>query len=784
DLNSGLEITQFQSIAPSPSSGSSAIGGTQDNACVQYSGTSTWNELTAGDGGWSGIESTNPSIMYCDYTHLNVQKSTNGGSAWGPATSGINLGDNSQFYAPVAQDPNNPGTLYIGGTHVYKTTNFATSWIDVSGSIGTSTISAITVAPSNSSVVYLGDSSGDVKVSNNAGSTWTTIATEGLPISSIAINTTNYKIAYVALASYATPSLLKTTNEGASWKTLSLSGFPQTSINVAKINPTGGAIFVGTDSGVFYSSDAGSTWSIMGSGLPNVAVFDIAFTRSDNVLAATHGRGVWQQPSISEALTFSYSVQAGGSGYTPPTLSYVKNGVLTNVTLTTLPLSYSADYGSSWNVSSTLSGSTSAERWKSNQVASGTAGSSQTIVFQYYHQYNVTASYSVSDGGAPSAPTLSRTKFGVLTMSPLTTTPTTFWIDNGSTWTITNPLSGSTSSERWVTTSSSGTVSSSFSFSPVYYHEFAQVLSYSVIDGGILPSTPTASGTQLGTSYAPTLTTTATPYWFDSSGSITLTSIMSGQTNERWANPASTIPATSAGSNSLNFYHQYSISALYSVVGSGSGYSSPMLAYDANGTLSNLALTTQSQSLWADASSWSITNPLGGSNSTTRWYATGASGRFSQSTTIDPTSYEQFMVEIQSSSQSEGTVSPSGWVNSSSTITIAATPLAGYQFVSWAGEGPASYSGSSPSQQITITSPIIEVANFVQTTSSSSSTTSHTSTQTTASGSSATTQSSSSSQQTQQSNLGGLGSLDLALIAGLVVAVVVVAAVVALRKRG
>ncbi len=766
DLNSGLGITQFQSIAASPTSDSLAIGGTQDNACVQYSGTSTWNELTIGDGGWTGIESTNSSIMYCVYTHLYVQKSNDSGSNWSFATTGINLSDSSLFYAPVAQDPNNPGTLYIGGTHVYKTINYASSWIDVSGSIGTSLISAIAVAPSNSSVVYLGDTVGDVMVSNNGGYDWTTIAKENFPISSIAVNITNYQTAYVALASYATPRLLKITNEGASLQTLPLTGFSNASIDVVKINPTSGDIFVGTDSGIFYSSDAGNTWSTLGTGLPNAAIFDIAFTHSNYVLAATHGRGVWEQPPIGDvsALTFSYSVHGGGLGYAAPTLSYVKNGVSTYANLTTSQVTYTADYGSSWNVSRNLPGSTFAERWQANQIVDGIAGSAQTTVFQYYHQYNATASFSVVDGGFPSAPTLTSTQFGKSYAPTLTTSPTTIWIDSGSTWTITNPLSGITDSERWMTQTSSGTVSSSSSISPIYYHEFVQKLSYTVVDGGILPSAPTASGMQVGTLYSPMLTTTPTLYWFDASGSITLTSIVPGQPNERWASQNSTIPATSSGTRNIDFYHQYSVSALYSVVGSGSGFTSPTLNYFANGTSSYLALTTQNRSLWADANLWSITNPIGGSNSTTRWYATGVSGTFSMSTTIDPAFYEQFMVEIESNSPSEGTVAPaSGWFDSSFTINIYATPVTGYQFVSWTGTGSVSYSGSNSRQQITVRSPIVEVAHFIQSTSSSPT---------------------SSSQGSQQTNSGGLESLYLALIAALIVAVAAIAALVTFRKRG
>ncbi|MGA2698423.1 MAG: hypothetical protein ABSE74_02155, partial [Methanoregula sp.] len=60
----------------------------------------------------------------------------------------------------------------------------------------------------------------------------------------------------------------------------------------------------------------------------------------------------------------------------------------------------------------------------------------------------------------------------------------------------------------------------SITVNPLYYHQYLQTLSYSVVGGGS-PTAPTATGTALGVAYAPSLTTTATPYWFDASGSVT-----------------------------------------------------------------------------------------------------------------------------------------------------------------------------------------------------------------------------------------------------------------------
>jgi hypothetical protein len=46
---------------------------------------------------------------------------------------------------------------------------------------------------------------------------------------------------------------------------------------------------------VYVSQDDGQTWDVLGGGLPNTFVHDLVVHPRDGVLlAATHGRGVWQ----------------------------------------------------------------------------------------------------------------------------------------------------------------------------------------------------------------------------------------------------------------------------------------------------------------------------------------------------------------------------------------------------------------------------------------------------------------------------------------------------------
>jgi hypothetical protein len=178
--------------------------------------------------------------------------------------------------------------------------------------------------------------------------------------------------------------------------------------------------------------------------------------------------------SAPSLMTVSYLIVGGGTP-TAPVFYYVVGGVSKSLTLAKTAKAVSVDAGSPWSVTpNPLRGSSSSERWYSNQPLTGTA-SATTIVFVFYRQTLQTLSYSVSRGGSGySPPTFQANQFGSPVSVTLTTTTTKYWFDYGSTWTAgPNPLAGSTSSERWFTTQTiTGTIGSSRTLAFKYQHQF------------------------------------------------------------------------------------------------------------------------------------------------------------------------------------------------------------------------------------------------------------------------------------------------------------------------
>jgi len=108
-------------------------------------------------------------------------------------------------------------------------------------------------------------------------------------------------------------------------------------------------------------------------------------------------------------LTVSYSVVGGGTGFTPPVLTYSSNGSKTTATLSTSATQYHVDQGSTWNVTAQLTGSSVSERWETDQSSTGVAKSAQSVNLVYYHQFLVNFAFSVSGGGSGYVPPALRT---------------------------------------------------------------------------------------------------------------------------------------------------------------------------------------------------------------------------------------------------------------------------------------------------------------------------------------------------------------------------------------
>lgn len=307
-----LPVTQFYAGDVSYQNSNVLLGGTQDNSCVMTSGNLVWNTVTSGDGFYCLIDYQNPQYMYASSQNGGLVRSTNGGSSFINATSGLDL-SYTNWSTPWIIDKNNPSILYCGTYKVHKSTNRAASWTAISPDLAKAhvvnlgTITTVDVAKSNPSVIYAGTDDANVWVTTNGGTNWTLI-NAGLPnrwVTRVTIHPDSANVCYVTLSGYKVDStgvhIFRTTNYGNSWTSIS-GNLPDAPINDILIDPTNSSkLYIGTDYGVMVTTNLGQNWGIMGGGLPtNVPVHDLTLHQpSGQLFAWTHGRSTFKTQYIT-----------------------------------------------------------------------------------------------------------------------------------------------------------------------------------------------------------------------------------------------------------------------------------------------------------------------------------------------------------------------------------------------------------------------------------------------------------------------------------------------------
>ena len=321
--------------------------------------------------------------------------------------------------------------------------------------------------------------------------------------------------------------------------------------------------------------------------------------------------------------------------------------------------------GTSASIAGVVAGS-SGERWITTAPTFWTLTTANQIPpLTYYHQFDFTASYSVNGAGNPSSPSISFTSLGAPASSILTNTPTSLWVDGGTTWNIGSVLGGSTATERWDSSGAIlGSATGALSVSPVFYHQFLENSLYSIAGGGSGFSAPVLSATQFGSPVSITLTTSATAEWIDAGSSWKLPATLAGSSNvERWTSVTSSGVTSSSGVIMPTYYHQFQVQVSYNVIGQGNP-SPPDFQFYSYGASSSVLLTTPGQTLWVDSNTYSATDPLGGSTSTERWFSNVAAGTLGSPGAIVLSYNHQYLISVT------GALSNSQWFNAGASATI------------------------------------------------------------------------------------------------------------------
>ena len=334
-------------------------GTQQDNTSISVPSASEWGAITLGDCTYPGtgesgfivVHPADSNIVYCGavgsspggagalqrYDHRTRQiRLVN---VWPEESTGIAPKDMKYRFAwtfPLVFAPGDPKTLYAGGNRVFRTTDEGASWTPISPDLslndarrqgysgGTlthdtagaevhATCACVAPSPHRKGEIWASTDDGLVHVARDDGKNWSNVTPEGMPalayVGCVEISPHAADTVYVAatrfkLADYR-PHLFRTHDGGKSWSSIN-GDLPTGEITrVLRADPVrAGLLFVGTETGVFYTLNDGKHWFRMAGGLPVAPVYDLKLKGSD-LVAATHGRSFWILDDISPLRTLS-----------------------------------------------------------------------------------------------------------------------------------------------------------------------------------------------------------------------------------------------------------------------------------------------------------------------------------------------------------------------------------------------------------------------------------------------------------------------------------------------
>ena len=323
NLNGNLQITQFVGMALHPTDADIAYGGTQDTGTMKFLGNLQWQRFLRGDGGASAVSALSASAANRVYQITRIvvdspsifRRSDDGGQTWSIKVRCLEFpgclvgNDPKNFYPPMVLDPANSDPvgdldrLLLGTDRVYETTDNAETWSLIGPPpIFMSNIDSLAAASSDVNTIYV--SAGEhLFVTFDRGATWQQRDITGLTdphFRGLLVDPTNNLIAYAVRDRFDDQfnrgHVFRTTDGGQSWTDIS-GDLPELPTNTMVLHPRASThiLYVGTDDGVYASTDLGAHWARFGMGLPNAQVADLKLNLTLGILAAgTHGRGVWE----------------------------------------------------------------------------------------------------------------------------------------------------------------------------------------------------------------------------------------------------------------------------------------------------------------------------------------------------------------------------------------------------------------------------------------------------------------------------------------------------------
>ncbi|MFZ9719184.1 MAG: hypothetical protein ACO3BD_07490, partial [Chitinophagaceae bacterium] len=322
-------VGQFYAIAVDNATPYNVYGGLQDNGT--WYGPSNYVEkidwidngkygyemLNGGDGMQVQVDTRDNTTVYTGsqfgvYSRMDRTKSRTRVSV----RPQHELGEKPLRYnwqTPILLSRHNQDIFYLGTNRFHRSMNKGEKMENLSedltggrkeGNVPFGTITTISESPMKFGIIYLGSDDGMLHISKDGGYNFTAIHTklpkqvQGLYISRVIASRFKESRVYVTLNGYRNDHfnayVFVSEDFGNTWRQI-MTDLPMEPVNVIREDPKQeNLLYVGTDCGLYVSMNGGNSSMAWMTGLPRVAVHDIAIQERENeIILGTHGRSIY-----------------------------------------------------------------------------------------------------------------------------------------------------------------------------------------------------------------------------------------------------------------------------------------------------------------------------------------------------------------------------------------------------------------------------------------------------------------------------------------------------------
>jgi photosystem II stability/assembly factor-like uncharacterized protein len=364
-----LPLSQFYHVTYDMQRPYHVCGGLQDNNtwCAPSDvrnehgiANDDWYIIGGGDGFQAQMDPSEPRILYSesqDGRMNRIDRLTNERKSIRPEAAEGEPAYRWNWDTPMRVSAHSPGTIFVAGNRLFKSTDRGHSWKAISPDLTTNTdretlsLMGVTAkefkiakhdgvqsysnlvqfaeSPRKAGLYYTGSDDGVVSVSRDDGANWTNVTAKitGLPknmyVSKLEASRFDEGTVYATFDGHRTNEwgayAYVSTDFGNTWRSI-VGDLPKGQVvrTLAEDLKNPDVLYLGTESGLFVSVDRGRRWTRVRGNFPTVPIYEITLhPRENDMILATHGRGVWILDDLAPFQQFAKAQQTDAFVFEP-----------------------------------------------------------------------------------------------------------------------------------------------------------------------------------------------------------------------------------------------------------------------------------------------------------------------------------------------------------------------------------------------------------------------------------------------------------------------------------